>query len=63
MRNLERYRDLIAQAEGAAAANPLLYKIHLALLAALGIGYVLLLALLAMVCTLFVVGNSRPTGR
>jgi Zn-dependent protease with chaperone function len=56
MRNLEKYRDLIAQAEGAAAANPLLYKIHLALLAALGIGYVVLLAVLATVCTLFVVG-------
>ena len=56
MRNLEKYRDLIAQAEGAAAANPLLYKVHLGLLAALGFGYIILLALSATACALFVVG-------
>ena len=56
MRSLDQYRDLIAQAEGAACARPLLYRVQLALLAALGIGYVVLLAVLATGCALFVIG-------
>ncbi|HTT36047.1 MAG TPA: M48 family metalloprotease [Burkholderiales bacterium] len=56
MRSLEQYRDLIAQAEGAACTHPLLYRVQLALLAALGIGYVVLLAVLATGCALFVIG-------
>jgi hypothetical protein len=56
MRSLEHYRDLIAQAELTACAHPLRYKLQLALFAALGVGYVVLLALLALMCALFVIG-------
>ncbi len=56
MRSLEQYRDLIARAEATAQAHPLRYRLHLVLLAALGIGYVALLALLVMLCALFVIG-------
>jgi Zn-dependent protease with chaperone function len=56
MRSLEEYRDLIERAEATALAHPFLYKIQLSLLAALGIGYVMLLALVGVACTLFVVG-------
>jgi len=56
MRSLEEYRDLIERAEATAVANPLLYKLQLCLLAALGIGYVLALAVIGVACALFVVG-------
>ena len=56
MRTLEQYRDLIERAENLAAAHPLRYKLQLVLLAACGIGYIVLLALGAAMCTLFVVG-------
>jgi Zn-dependent protease with chaperone function len=56
MRTLEQYRDLIERAENIAAAQPLRYKLQLILLAACGIGYIVLLALGAALCALFVVG-------
>jgi len=56
MRSLEHYRDLIARAEATAASSPRRYKLQLALLAALGIGYVALLTLLALICALGVIG-------
>ena len=56
MRTLEQYRDLIGRAENTAAAHPLRYKLQLILLAACGIGYIVLLALGAAMCALFVVG-------
>jgi Zn-dependent protease with chaperone function len=56
MRNLEQYRDLIARAEHTAAAHPLRYKLQLILLAGCGIGYIVLLALCAVLCGAFVVG-------
>ena len=56
MRSLEEYRDLIDRAEATAVAHPLLYKVQLSLLAALGIGYVLVLSVIAVGCGLFVVG-------
>jgi Zn-dependent protease with chaperone function len=56
MRSLEQYRDLIARAEATAQAHPLRYRLQLALLAALGIGFVVVLALLVMLCALFVIG-------
>jgi Zn-dependent protease with chaperone function len=56
MRSLEQYRDLVAQAELTAAAHPLRYRLQLGLFAAVGIGYVVLLALLAAASALFVIG-------
>jgi len=56
MRSLEQYRDLVAQAELTAAAHPLRYRLQLGLFAALGIGYVGLLASLAAASALFVIG-------
>ncbi len=56
MRTLEQYRDLIERAESIAAAHPLRYKLQLILLATCGIGYIVLLALCAATCALFVVG-------
>jgi Zn-dependent protease with chaperone function len=56
VRTLEQYRDLIARAENIVAAHPLRYKLQLVLLAACGIGYIVLLALCGAMCALFVVG-------
>jgi Zn-dependent protease with chaperone function len=56
MRSLEQYCDLIARAQATAHSDPFRYKLQLALLAALGIGYVVLLALLAVLCAVFVLG-------
>ena len=56
MRSLEEYRELIDRAEATAIAHPFLYKVQLSLLAALGIAYVLLLAVVGIGCALFVVG-------
>lgn len=56
MRSLEEYRDLIDKAEATAAAHPLLYKVQLSLLAALGIGYVVVLAIAGVACSLFIIG-------
>jgi len=56
VRTLEQHRDLIERAENIAAAHPLRYKLQLILLAACGIGYIVLLALGAALCALFVVG-------
>jgi Zn-dependent protease with chaperone function len=56
VRTLEQYRDLIERAENFAAAHPLRYKLQLILLAACGIGYIVLLALGAATCALFVIG-------
>ena len=56
MRTLEQYRDLIGRAENTAAAHPLRYRLQLILLAGCGIGYIVLLALGAATCALFVVG-------
>jgi Zn-dependent protease with chaperone function len=46
MRNLEAYRDLIGRVEALAQRDPLRYRINLLLLAALGFGYVIAMALL-----------------
>ena len=56
MRTLEQYRDLIARAERLASEHPLRYKLQLIVLAACGIGYIVLLALSAALSALFVVG-------
>jgi Zn-dependent protease with chaperone function len=56
MRSLEQYREVIERAEATALAHPLLYKLQLSLLAALGIGYVLLLVVVGVACGLFVIG-------
>ena len=56
MQGLEQYAELIARAEATAASNPRLYKLQLSLLAAVGIGYVVLLLLIAVGCGLFMVG-------
>ena len=54
MGSLERYRELIAKAEATAAASPRLYKLQLALLAGLGIGYIVLLVVAVATCGFFV---------
>jgi Zn-dependent protease with chaperone function len=56
MRSLEEYRDLIERAEATAVAHPLVYKLQLMLLAGLGIGYIMMLVVIGVACTLFVVG-------
>ena len=54
MESLEQYRELIAKAEATAAANPRLYKLQLALLAGLGIGYIVLLVVAVAACGFFI---------
>jgi Zn-dependent protease with chaperone function len=54
MRSLEEYQDLIARAERLAVQRPRRYKLRLGLLACLGIGYVVLMTSLTLVCILVV---------
>jgi Zn-dependent protease with chaperone function len=52
MRSLEAYRELIGRVEALAQAHPLRYRVNLALLAALGFGYVAALALLTLLAAI-----------
>jgi Zn-dependent protease with chaperone function len=54
MRSLEAYRDLIGRVEELAQRSPLRYRIRLALLAALGFGYVAAMVLTALAAALAV---------
>ncbi len=54
MRSLEAYRDLISRVERLAQTRPVRYRLHLVLLAAAGFGYVLVMAVGAVLSALAV---------
>ena len=56
MRSLEAYRDLIGRVERLARRDPLRYRINLALLAILGFGYVIVMALVTLAAAVGVLG-------